>query len=109
MINGLVDGEFKTDLASPKLQESYQEWTSGAQQMMQGLDGMAGFLNQAVGAFQDLGTQLSQGAGGRGFPAMTQLSQYLDSGDWPVVDRWANPVPGYPDGVYSEQLSRPGD
>lgn len=32
---------------------------------------------------------------------MTQLSQYLDAGDWSVVDRSANPVPGDPDKVYS--------
>jgi hypothetical protein len=32
--------------------------------MLEGLDGMASFLNQAVGGFQDLDSSLQQGASG---------------------------------------------
>jgi WXG100 family type VII secretion target len=64
MIGGLVDGDFRTQLASPRFQESYQQWTSGAQNMIEGLDGMASFLDQTVSGFQELDTNLSQGASG---------------------------------------------
>lgn len=64
MINGLVGGEFRTQLAAPRFQESYEQWNSGAQQMLEGLDGMASFLNQAVGGFQELDSNLQSGASG---------------------------------------------
>ena len=66
MIDNLVGGEFRTRLASPRFQASYEEWTSGAQQMLQGLEGMSGFLKQAVGGFQQLDTDLQSGASGLG-------------------------------------------
>jgi WXG100 family type VII secretion target len=64
MIDGLVSGEFRTQLAFPRFQESYEEWSQGAQQMLEGLDGMASFLNQAVGGIQELDSQLQQRASG---------------------------------------------
>jgi WXG100 family type VII secretion target len=64
MIDGLVSGEFRTQLASPRFQESYEQWNTGAQQMFEGLTGMASFLNQAVGGFQQLDADLQQGASG---------------------------------------------
>lgn len=64
LISGLTDGEFRTQLASPRFQESYQQWTSGAQNMIEGLEGMASFLDQAVSGFEQLDTDLSQGASG---------------------------------------------
>ena len=64
MIDSLVNGSFRTQLASPRFQESYEEWSQGAQQMLEGLQGMSSFLNQAVGGFQDLDSQLQQGASG---------------------------------------------
>lgn len=64
MIDGLVGGEFRTQLASPRFQESYEQWNTGAQQMLEGLEGMASFLNQAVSGFQELDTNLQQGASG---------------------------------------------
>jgi WXG100 family type VII secretion target len=64
MIDSLVDGEFRTQLASPKFQESYQQWNQGATQMLEGLDGMSSFLNQAVTGFQELDSNLSSGASG---------------------------------------------
>jgi WXG100 family type VII secretion target len=64
MIDSLVGGEFRTQLASPRFRESYEEWTQGAQQMLEGLDGMSSFLNQAVSGFQELDSNLSSGASG---------------------------------------------
>ena len=60
MIDSLVGGEFRTQLASPRFQESYEQWDSGAQQMLEGLEGMASFLNQAVGGFEQLDSDLQQ-------------------------------------------------
>jgi WXG100 family type VII secretion target len=64
MIDSLVGGEFRTQLASPRFQESYEEWNSGAQQMLEGLNGMASFLSQAVSGFQELDSNLQAGASG---------------------------------------------
>jgi WXG100 family type VII secretion target len=64
MIDNLVGGEFRTQLASPKFQESYEQWNQGATQMLEGLDGMSSFLNQAVSGFQELDSNLSSGASG---------------------------------------------
>ncbi|MFF9673559.1 MULTISPECIES: WXG100 family type VII secretion target [Streptomyces] len=63
VVDQLVGGEFRTQLASPKFQESYQQWTTGAQNMIQGLEGMAGFLNDVVRGHQELDQRLAGGAG----------------------------------------------
>jgi WXG100 family type VII secretion target len=63
MVDQLVAGEFRTQMASPRFQESYQQWTTGAQNMIQGLEGMAGFLNNVVSGHQELDTRLAGGAG----------------------------------------------
>jgi len=63
MIDALVEGEFHTQLASGRFHEAYQQWTSGAQTMIQGLEGMAGFLGEVVSAHQELDGRLAQGAG----------------------------------------------
>lgn len=64
MIDSLTSGEFRTQLASPRFQESYEQWSSGAQNMLEGLTGMASFLDQAVEGFQQLDSDLQQGASG---------------------------------------------
>jgi WXG100 family type VII secretion target len=63
MIDQLVSSEFRTQMASPKFQESYQQWTTGAQNMLQGLEGMATFLGDVVRAHQELDARLAGGAG----------------------------------------------
>ena len=60
-VDQLVGGDFRTQLASPKFQESYQQWTTGAQNMLQGLDGMSSFLDTVVREHQDLDSRLSGG------------------------------------------------
>ncbi|MGW0432232.1 WXG100 family type VII secretion target [Micromonospora sp. NPDC003197] len=64
MIDQLVSSEFRTQLASGRFQESYQQWSSGAQNMIDGLEGMAAFLNSAIQEYQDLDNRLAGGLGG---------------------------------------------
>lgn len=63
MIDQLVTSEFRTQLASSKFQDSYQQWTSGAQNMLQGLEGMAAYLSDVVRSHQELDARLAGGAG----------------------------------------------
>lgn len=63
MIDQLVTGEFRTQLASGRFQDAYQQWTSGAQDMISGLEGMATFLNDVMREHQDLDTRLAGGFG----------------------------------------------
>jgi WXG100 family type VII secretion target len=61
MIDQLVQTSFRTQNASPKFQQSYQQWNGGAKQAIAGLEGMSAFLNKAVQGHQDLDTNLSSG------------------------------------------------
>ncbi|MFF9090189.1 WXG100 family type VII secretion target [Streptomyces sp. NPDC014991] len=63
MIDQLVASEFRTQLASSKFQQSYQQWTTGTHNMIQGLEGMAAFLNDVVRSHQELDARLAGGAG----------------------------------------------
>jgi WXG100 family type VII secretion target len=63
MINNLVTTGFKTDLASGKFQQSYEQWNAGAKNVMGGLEGMTGFLKNAIAQHQQLDSQLSQSTG----------------------------------------------
>jgi WXG100 family type VII secretion target len=59
MINGLVQGGYVTDSSSKQFEQSYTEFTTGARKMMEGLNGMAAYLNAAVKAFHETDTQLA--------------------------------------------------
>ena len=59
LISHLVQGGFVTDQASKAFDESYSKFTSGATNMIQGLNGMASYLNSAVQAMQDTDTHLA--------------------------------------------------
>ena len=63
MIEGLVQGAFKTQTASPKFRDSFSQWHTGAKNVIEGLQGMTAFLNKAVQGHQDLDTNLSSGLG----------------------------------------------
>jgi WXG100 family type VII secretion target len=63
MIDNLVAGGFVTDRASGKFQESYTQWTTGARNVIAGLDGMSDYLSKAVQAHQGLDDSLAQSAG----------------------------------------------
>jgi WXG100 family type VII secretion target len=64
MIDGLVQTGFRTDIASGRFQASYEQWTTGAKQVMGGLEGMNQFLNLAITQHRELDSQLGQSTGG---------------------------------------------
>jgi WXG100 family type VII secretion target len=61
MIDQLVGTSFKMQSASPKFQQSYEQWDKGAQSAIAGLQGMSAFLNKAVQGHQDLDSSLTSG------------------------------------------------
>ncbi len=63
MIDNLVTSGFVTDQASGKFHQSYEQWNSGAKNVIAGLEGMTGFLRTAVQQHQQLDSQLSQSTG----------------------------------------------
>jgi WXG100 family type VII secretion target len=60
MIDNLVSSGFVTDQASGKFQQSYEQWNSGAKNVIQGLQGMSSFLEKAIAQHQQLDTELSK-------------------------------------------------
>jgi WXG100 family type VII secretion target len=64
VIDSLIGSGFATDQASGKFQQSYNQWNSGAKNVMEGLAGMSGFLKQAIAQHQQLDSTLSQQVGG---------------------------------------------
>lgn len=63
MIDNLVASGFVTDRASGKFQQSYEQWNSGAKNVVAGLEGMTGFLKNAISQHEQLDSQLSQSTG----------------------------------------------
>jgi len=55
----LVSGGFVTDAASGSFNTSYEEFTKGAQNCIEGLEGMSQYLNKAASTFQDVDQQLA--------------------------------------------------
>ncbi|SDS83823.1 WXG100 family type VII secretion target [Paraoerskovia marina] len=60
-VGNLVASGFVTDQASGAFQTSYEEFTSGTQQAVNGIEGMAQFLDQAAQTLEDVDTQLASG------------------------------------------------
>ncbi|MGQ0777445.1 MAG: WXG100 family type VII secretion target [Pseudonocardiales bacterium] len=63
MIDNLVSSGFVTDRASGKFQQSYEQWNSGAKNVIAGPEGMTGFLKNAISQHEQLDSQLSQSTG----------------------------------------------
>jgi len=63
MIQGLVQGAFKTQTSSEKFRDSFGQWHSGAKNVIEGLQGMTTFLNKVVSTHQDVDSNLSSGLG----------------------------------------------
>ena len=63
MIDNLVSSGFVTDRASGRFQDSYQQWDTGAKNVIKGLEGMNGFLTKAIAQHEQLDTTLGQSAG----------------------------------------------
>lgn len=58
-VTALVSGGFVTDAASAQFQTSYDEFNSGVSKALEGMDGMATYLNKAAETFADVDTQLA--------------------------------------------------
>jgi len=63
-IDNLVSSGFVTDQASTKFQQSYDQWNTGAKNVIAGLEGMTSFLNRAIQQHEQLDAQLGQSTGG---------------------------------------------
>jgi WXG100 family type VII secretion target len=63
IIDNLVASGFVTDLASTKFHQSYEQWNSGARNVIAGLEGMSSFLRTAMSQHQQLDQQLSSAVG----------------------------------------------
>jgi WXG100 family type VII secretion target len=63
VVESLVASGFVTDVASTRFRDSYEQWNTGATNMIQGLQGMSAFLDQAVARHQQLDTELGGAAG----------------------------------------------
>lgn len=59
-VASLVAGGFVTDAASGQFAQSFDEFNQGASQTIQGLDGMANYLNKAAQAFQNVDSELAR-------------------------------------------------
>jgi len=63
-VNNLVASGFVTDQASGAFQGSYESFTTGTTQAIDGLEGMASFLEQTAQTLSDVDAQLAQGIRG---------------------------------------------
>jgi WXG100 family type VII secretion target len=60
MVDQLVHDGFVTDSASKQFEQSYSEFTKGASQVVDGLNGMSGYLNTASETFKQVDEQLAK-------------------------------------------------
>lgn len=63
-VGNLVASGFVTDQASGAFMSSYEDFTSGTTEAINGLEGMASFLEQAAQTLSDVDAQLAQGIRG---------------------------------------------
>jgi len=63
LIDQLAADGYVTDRSSKQFQSSYEEFTTGARNMIGGLDGMGKYLQTAAQTFQDADTQLASALG----------------------------------------------
>ena len=63
LVQQLVQNGFTTSRASGAFDSSYQEFTQGATRTVQGIDGMADYLNKAAQALQQTDEELARAAG----------------------------------------------
>lgn len=61
LVDNLVNQGFATDTASGAFRDSYTEFTTGARQVIGGLEGMRGFLFQAADTFENADSTLAAG------------------------------------------------
>jgi WXG100 family type VII secretion target len=59
-IQALISEGFVTDSASGQFGTSYDEFSKGVSKTIEGLDGMAGYLDSAADTFQNVDTELAK-------------------------------------------------
>lgn len=59
MVDGLVSGGYVTDKSSKAFQTSYEEFNTGVNKTIEGLEGMGQYLTQAAQALSDTDEQLA--------------------------------------------------
>ena len=59
LVDNLVAGGYVTDASSRQFEASYAQFSTGATKMIQGLTGMAQYLDAAVKAFGETDAQLA--------------------------------------------------
>lgn len=59
LVDSLVEQGFVTDTASGAFRQSYTEFTTGARQVIDGLEGMRSYLNSAADTFEQADTTLA--------------------------------------------------
>jgi WXG100 family type VII secretion target len=59
LVDNLVAGGYVTDASSTQFEASYAQFSTGATKMIQGLTGMAQYLDEAVKAFGETDAQLA--------------------------------------------------
>jgi WXG100 family type VII secretion target len=59
LVDNLVAGGYVTDTSSKQFEASYAQFSTGATRMVQGLNGMAQYLDAAVRAFHETDAQLA--------------------------------------------------
>jgi WXG100 family type VII secretion target len=59
-VNTLVSSGYVTDGSSRSFQAAYDEFTVGVKQVVQGLDGMGGYLDTAARTFQQTDQELAR-------------------------------------------------
>jgi WXG100 family type VII secretion target len=64
LVHQLTASGFQTDQASGAFRDSYDQFTKGTTQAVDGLDGMQTFLTKAAQALQNVDQSLAQGIGG---------------------------------------------
>jgi WXG100 family type VII secretion target len=64
LVDALVQSGFVTDLASGRFRDSYTQWNTGAVNVLEGLQGMSTFLDQAIARHQQLDSELGAATGG---------------------------------------------
>ncbi|RKN47192.1 WXG100 family type VII secretion target [Streptomyces hoynatensis] len=63
-IQGLVSDGYVTGRSSGAFDDQYQQFTTGAKQMLQGLEGLGSFLIQAADTFEQTDEGLASGISG---------------------------------------------
>lgn len=63
-VDALVASGFQTDQASGQFEASYEEFTSGVKQVLEGLEGMSGYLKNVAETLAEVDEQLAAGLRG---------------------------------------------